>query len=82
MDRKFERLLLQNIKKRNPMSQEQQILNHLQSGNGITQRQASKKFDCDRLSARIGELKARGYIIETVMVKKNGKRFGRYSLVK
>ncbi len=64
------------------MSQNQQILNHLQSGKKLTAIQALNKFDCFRLSARIGDIKELGYNIQTIPIKKNGKRFAQYSLVK
>ncbi len=64
------------------MSQEKKILNHLQSRKRITAMQALKKFECFRLAARIGDLKARGYDIETTMIERKGKRFAQYSLVK
>jgi len=83
MTKEFENLMLNHLKKEGaPMSQEKQILNHLQSGKRLTQLQALKKFGCFRLSARIGGLKAKGYDISTTPIKKNGKRFAQYHLVK
>lgn len=64
------------------MSQEKQILKHLQSRKRLTAIQALTKFGCFRLAARIGELKAKGYDIQTTPIKKNGKWFAQYYLVK
>ena len=64
------------------MSQEKQILKHLQSRKRLTAIQALTKFGCYRLAARIGDLKSKGYDIQTIPIKKNGKRFAQYHLVK
>lgn len=47
------------------MTQNQQILEHLQSGRTITQLDALNKYGCMRLSGRIFELRQRGYKIRT-----------------
>ncbi|MCK5609269.1 helix-turn-helix domain-containing protein [Candidatus Pacearchaeota archaeon] len=64
------------------MSQEKQILKHLQSRKRLTQFQALTKFGCFRLAARIGNLKEKGHNIQTTPIYKNGKRFAQYHLVK
>ncbi len=63
-------------------SQNQQILNHLQKGNGISQVLAFKMFGCWRLAARIDDLRKSGFNIKTQMVEHGGKRFALYTLVK
>jgi Helix-turn-helix domain len=68
-------------------SQAAAILADLQSGEEITQRQASKHYGCDRLGARIHELRKLGHDIrkETIAVKRRGggvARVARYSLPK
>ena len=47
------------------MTQNQKILEHLQSGRTITQLDALNKYGCLRLSGRIFELRQRGYKINT-----------------
>ena len=56
-------------------SQCKTILEYLQDGNGITQLEATKKWDITRLAARISDLRKRGYNIVSEEV---GKGFGRY----
>lgn len=60
------------------MTQTVRILKHLKSGKKLTPRQASDKFLCDRLAARICDLRREGYDIATEIVKRNGKHFARY----
>lgn len=61
-------------------AQEQMILKHLQRGRGLTPLQALEKWGCFRLGARVFELKQQGHKIKTEMVKRNGKRFARYTM--
>ena len=56
------------------------ILNYLKQGNTLTACEASKKFNCNRLAARINDLRNLGYLISTQKVSRNGKQFARYSL--
>lgn len=57
------------------------ILKHLQDGNGITPMEALELCGCFRLSARIADLKKRGYEIITEKVKvEGGKYVARYHL--
>ena len=44
-------------------SQRKMILRYMQKGHEISGRKASQMFDCDRLSARIWELRREGYVI-------------------
>lgn len=65
----------------NTRSQSLNILRHLQSGKSINPLQALTQYGCFRLSARIYDLKQRGYLIEKCMVKtKNGKNYAEYSM--
>lgn len=61
------------------MSQETRILNYLKTARAITPLQALDKFGCFRLAARIHDLRAKGYEIETEEVR--GKPYARYRLV-
>jgi hypothetical protein len=61
-------------------SQETAILKHLQSGKAITPVEALNFFGCFRLGARIFNLKKRGFVIETRMEEKAGKKFAKYSM--
>lgn len=47
------------------MTQEEKILNHLLANESITSWEAIKKYGCTRLSARIFELRKKGYNIST-----------------
>lgn len=63
-------------------SQEAKVLNLLQRGKPITQKDAIAKFRCYRLSARIMSLRQRGFNILTERMKmKDGGSFGRYWLI-
>ena len=59
------------------MSQERMILEYLQAhrNTGISQAEAINLFGCYRLSARIANLRAAGYIIDMKMVD-DVNRFG------
>ena len=64
-------------------TQEQQILDYLESGLSLTAYGALTKFGCLRLSGRIHRLRERGHDIRTQMVElNNGKRIARYTLPK
>lgn len=45
-------------------AQTKQILRYMEAGNAITQRIASREFDCDRLWARIWDLKKDGVPVQ------------------
>jgi len=51
-------------------------------GYGITQLQALEKWGCMRLSARINELRINGMNILTTMIKRDGKAYAKYLLLK
>ena len=65
----------------NNKTQNQEILEYLQTGNTITPIDALNKFGCFRLGARIYDLKRQGYDIKTIPVKANGKHFAKYELI-
>lgn len=56
-------------------SQADAILAHLQEGKGITPMDALNLCGCFRLSARIADLKKRGYDIVTEKVKVDGGKY-------
>lgn len=64
----------------NKATQKIQILEHMQAGNAITPLDALRLFGCMRLGARIYDLKQRGYVINTSIVKDKdtGKRYALY----
>lgn len=65
------------------MSQEAQILAHLEAGNTLTPLEALAKFKCFRLSGRILDLKKKGHpIITETHEMLDGKRVAKYRLVK
>ena len=51
------------------MSQKKEILHYLENGHALTSREATIKFGCTRLAARIAEIKEDGYFIDTEMVR-------------
>lgn len=61
-------------------SQNEQILEALESGSKVTPLDALNKFGCFRLGARIHELKQRGYPIKTEIIRQRGKYIAEYSL--
>ena len=60
------------------MTQNQQILKHLQSGRTLTPMSALTKFGCWALSSRTSDLKKLGYNIDKEMITKGGKTFAKY----
>ena len=62
------------------MSQKQQILEHLKSGNTLTALEAVTDFGCLQLGARIHELKKEGNKIKTELVTQGKKNWAVYSL--
>lgn len=56
------------------MSQCDRILRHLKDHGSITQAQAMEEYGCQRLAARIADLKKRGYCISA----RTGKGRNRY----
>tara|TARA_R110000803_G_scaffold137060_1_gene204065 strand:+ start:67 stop:258 length:192 start_codon:yes stop_codon:yes gene_type:complete len=62
------------------MSQNTEILKHLETGKGLTQLDALELFGCMRLAARIDTLRKR-HDIMTHLVVKNGKAFAEYRMI-
>lgn len=56
-------------------SQSNEVLKHLQRTREITSIQAIKKFGATRLSSIIFNLRAKGYVIETIM-REGKSRYG------
>jgi len=65
---------------KNTESQLSRIKEHLLKGHGISPLFALNRFGCFRLAPRILDLRNEGMIIDTEMIKYDGKRFARYTL--
>ncbi len=64
-------------------SQNAMILNFLESGGSLTPIEALEKFQCFRLAARMNDLRNKGYVIQTEILKDdNGKSYASYSIPK
>jgi hypothetical protein len=62
------------------MSQCADIRKHLEDGYSLTQLEATQRFRCTRLAARILDLKRQGMRIHTETVfDESGKNYARYS---
>jgi len=61
-------------------SQNRKVLRWLKKGKSLTPLTALQKMGVMRLAARIHFLKERGHIIETTMVKLNGRKVAKYSM--
>jgi uncharacterized small protein (DUF1192 family) len=58
------------------------ILRHLQSGATLTALDALDLFGCNRLAARIADLRAKGYRVQSTLIAlPNGKRVASYALL-
>ena len=62
------------------MSQEKQILRHLQSGRSITPFEALEFYGCLRLASRIENLRKTYPDIETNIIGHKGKKYASYRL--
>ena len=62
------------------MTQQQVILEHLETYNSITPLDALTRYGIMRLAARVSELKSEGYPIVATMKKHNGRRYASYTL--
>ena len=63
-------------------SQAGQILAHLQSGASLTALDALHLFGCNRLAARIADLRAKGYRVRSTLIEvANGKHVSSYTLL-
>jgi hypothetical protein len=63
------------------VTQTEAILRHLQEEGPLTPIEALNLYGCFRLAARVGDLRALGYPIETEIVKRGTKSFARYRLI-
>lgn len=63
------------------LTQKQEVLKHLRERGSITTLIAFQKYQLCRLSERIRELEADGYIINRGRIHKNGKYYTAYSLI-
>ena len=64
-----------------PISQKAYIIAYLKQGYGITPLEALHIFQCNRLAARIRDLRRMGWHITTTMITvPSGKRVARYTL--
>jgi hypothetical protein len=64
-------------------SQTSAIIDYLATGKSLTPLLALDRFSCFRLAARISDLRRAGHRISCELVKMgNGKRVGRYRLVR
>ena len=61
-------------------TQKTQILQHMRKRGSITPMRALDLYGCFRLAARIDDLRRDGWLINSVMVSRRGKRFAAYSL--
>jgi hypothetical protein len=64
------------------MTQNEWVLAQLKRGKKLTPIDAFNGCGTLKLATRISELKAKGHLIVSEMIEKNGKRFSRYSLIK
>jgi hypothetical protein len=60
------------------MTQNDQILKYLEAGNTITPIDALQLFGCFRLSARIFELRQKGYKIGKVILRRSDTNYACY----
>ncbi|OOF39073.1 hypothetical protein BKK47_07600 [Rodentibacter mrazii] len=69
-----------NQNEKTSQTQNNRILHYLQNGNRLTSLEALRLFGCMRLSARIYDLKERGYLIEDEFVhdEQTGKSYKAY----
>ncbi len=61
-------------------SQNAKILERLRFGISLTSADARAMLGCDRLAARIFDLRRVGWQIDTDFIYRNGKRFACYSI--
>ena len=70
-----------NVNSATSGTQAERILSHLLAGGSITALEALDLYNCSRLAARIGDIRAMGYSVHSEMVAiDSGKRVARYRL--
>lgn len=62
------------------MSQNEQILAHLQAGHTLTHAEAMRRYGIGRLAARVEELRRRGHAIATEMAHEGSKQWAVYRM--
>lgn len=62
------------------MSQTDQVIKHLESGQGLTAISAMKLYGIFRLAARVNEARQRGFPIKTDCIVRGKKRYARYQM--
>lgn len=62
------------------MSQCDQVLNHMKRHGSITPMQAFSRYQITCLAERVRDARDKGHQITKVWVKRNGKRYAKYSL--
>ena len=62
------------------MSQEHEVLRYLFRGRPLTAAQAVNKWGCYRLAARVKSLRNKGFLIDSSMIRRNGKHWAQYRL--
>lgn len=60
------------------MTQTEAIRRHILKHNSITPLEALRKYRCFRLAARIRELRADGFSVQTAMISRAGRRYAKY----
>jgi hypothetical protein len=63
------------------MTQKEEILEFLKTGQTLTWLDAVKKFGSSRLGARIWDLKKDGWEIKSKLIEVNGKHVSEYKLI-
>ena len=63
------------------MTRNETILNHLKSGQSITNMTATHQYCITSLQEAIRDLRSDGHLITTEIERNNGKRYGRYTLI-
>ena len=63
--------------------QTKMVLRHLREHGSITSREALRAYGCDRLAARVWEVRQAGYRVEKTMeAQQDGAHFARYFLAR
>ena len=62
------------------LSQTEALLRDLKAGHEVTALDALRRYQCFRLAARVGDLRAQGWDIQTETRLVNGKRIAVYTL--
>ncbi len=62
------------------MSQNDEVLIHLQKGNKMTWLDGLKLFKCRALNSRVSDLRKRGYNIKSEFIKVGKKTVSQYSM--